>query len=161
MKGSMLDILVRVFNAVNHERYGEPEMPNVIDSLLDAGFTYEHIRRALDWRDRFVEEMPQPLAADHPLRHSTRIFTPEECKKLPPDARAFLQKMENDGIVDAGLREFIIEQAMGLDLDEIKTPYFMWVVYVALEHHTGCKQNFSWMEDLILGHDPNKTPVIH
>ena len=150
MKGTILEILVRIHQQVSQDD-DTPELdePSIIERLLVEGFSIDHIHRALEWRDGFFDRMPQvqPTTVSAPL--ATRIYTPEESQKINCECRDFIQKLENRNIVDIALREFIIEQAMELDMDYIKTPYFIWIVYTALDNQADTTQDISWLEEAI------------
>lgn len=161
MRGTILDILVRIHQVIHSPLAQVGVQPDVISELLASGFTHDHIRRALQWRDRFFDEMPAYRKTQK--SYAIRIFTVEESQKIPATAREFLQKLESMDVIDPALREFIIDQAMRLDMGQVDTPYFIWVVYMALDNQQGRNGDYSWLESVIFN-ETNRdalVPVTH
>ncbi|RMG88579.1 MAG: DUF494 family protein, partial [Candidatus Dadabacteria bacterium] len=72
--------------------------------------------RALLWlrnlRTRGASVVVEPGAA-------VRVPSAEEALRVTPEAWGFLLRLERAGVVDAALREVVLERALSLDLPEI------------------------------------------
>lgn len=75
------------------------------------------IQEATQWLLGLTE--PAVLGLQTPERQSLRVFTEEECESLPLACRRFLLSLEQQGILDAALRERIIHHAMELQVKNI------------------------------------------
>ena len=120
----MIDILVYLFE--NYADFADQPQPEALARKLNAlGFADNDISRALLWLTE-LQHAPReiaPLAASS-LRH----YTPQEQAKLGKEALAFLAFLENAGVVDAGLRELIIERTRRLPDDPVDFEDFKIVV---------------------------------
>lgn len=124
----MIDILVYLFE--NYADFADQPQPEALARKLNAlGFADNDISRALLWLTE-LQHAPReiaPLAASS-LRH----YTPQEQAKLGNEALAFLAFLENAGVVDAGLRELIIERTRHLPDDPVDFEDFKIVVLMVL-----------------------------
>ncbi len=124
----MIDILVYLFE--NYADFADQPQPEALARKLNAlGFADNDISRALLWLTE-LQHAPReiaPLAASS-LRH----YTPQEQAKLGNEALAFLAFLENAGVVDAGLRELIIERTRRLPDDPVDFEDFKIVVLMVL-----------------------------
>ena len=124
----MIDILVYLFE--NYADFADQPQPEALARKLNAlGFADNDISRALLWLTE-LQHAPReiaPLAASS-LRH----YTPQEQAKLGKEALAFLAFLENASVVDAGLRELIIERTRRLPDDPVDFEDFKIVVLMVL-----------------------------
>ena len=124
----MIDILVYLFE--NYADFADQPQPEALARKLNAlGFADNDISRALLWLTE-LQHAPReiaPLAASS-LRH----YTPQEQAKLGNEALAFLAFLENADVVDAGLRELIIERTRRLPDDPVDFEDFKIVVLMVL-----------------------------
>ena len=73
-----------------------------------------------------------PREVTPPAATSLRLYTTQEHAKLGEDALAFLAFLETAGVVDAGLRELIVERARRLPDDPVDFEDFKIVVLMVL-----------------------------
>ena len=149
----MFDILVYLFE--NYAQPGAcPESSVLARKLSAIGFEQEDIAAALEWLAGLESlAFEQRLEA---LASSQRVYCTVELAKLPTECRGFLCFLENSGVIDAVLREMIIERAMVLreplvSLDKLKIIVLMvlWRRHQSLDtllleellsadHHSSC-----------------------
>lgn len=75
------------------------------------------IHEATEWLMGLTE--PTVSGLQTPEQKSWRIFTDDECESLSLSCRRFLLALEQQGIVDAAVRERIIYHAMQLQVKNI------------------------------------------
>lgn len=112
----MIDILVYLFENYLPDACPEPEV--LARKLSAAGFGSDDIAAALAWLDGLAG--PEGGSCCLPaLAGSVRIYDEEEQHRLPAACRGFIAFLEQNGAIDASLREAIIERALALPDDEI------------------------------------------
>ena len=143
----MFDILVYLF-----ENCRQADLTRnsalVARKLLAAGFEDFEINETLAW---LAGVQCAPHSALAPLPYSSRArraFAPRECIRLDAECRGFLIYLEQAGVLDANLRELVIDRALAasaptLSLDQIK----LIVLMVLWNHHTPTSQLIA--EDLL------------
>jgi len=109
----MFDIFVYLFENYFHAE-ARPEPRQLARKLSAAGFEEEDISAALEWLSG-LERVAGPgrplIAADN---RSTRCYAGAEAAKLSAECRGFLYFLESAGVLNAPMREIIIERAMAL-----------------------------------------------
>ena len=77
----------------------DADRDSVQSELLEAGFPHGEVDKALAWLEELAAQ-PPVAEEDLPVDsgRSLRIFAPEECRKLTPEARGFLMELESAGI---------------------------------------------------------------
>ncbi len=153
MKESILDVLLYLF-----EHYFTEDADLVRDrdslqnGLLTAGFSPAEISKAFDWLDALADQRPATRAtrADGP----TRVYFGPELDKLDVECRGFLLFLEQQGILDAGQRELVLDRAMALDQDELDLDDLKWVVLMVLFNQPGSEAAYAWMETQMFADEP-------
>lgn len=124
----MIDILVYLFE--NYADFADQPQPDALARKLNAlGFAEHDISRALHWLTELQQAPRHPLPA---TSNALRIYTAQEHAKLGTDALSFLCFLEAAGVVDATLRELIIERALPLPDDPIDFEEFKIIVLMVL-----------------------------
>lgn len=124
----MIDILVYLFE--NYADFADQPQPEALARKLNAlGFPENDISRALLW---LTELQHAPREVTPPAATSLRLYTAQEHAKLGEDALAFLAFLETAGVVDAGLRELIVERTRRLPDDPVDFEDFKIVVLMVL-----------------------------
>ena len=118
----MFDILVYLFETYTQPG-ARPETSVLARKLSAIGFEQEDIAAALEWLSG-LESLAFEQRLDA-LSGSLRLYCAVELVKLPTECRGFLCFLEDSGVIDAVLREMIIERAMVLreplvSLDKLK-----------------------------------------
>ncbi len=123
---TMIDIFVYLF-----ENYADfpvhPEGDTLLRKLSAEGFDEMEINAALEW----LGNLRAGQAASFSSR-SIRIFTEQERDRLGADCLDFLCFLERADVVDAPLRELILERAMELGDNRVSLEYFKVVVLMVL-----------------------------
>ena len=109
----MFDIFVYLFENYFHAE-ARPAPRQLARKLSAAGFEDEDITEALDWLSGLerVAGTGRPLIAAN--NRSIRCYAGVEAVKLSAECRGFLYFLESAGVLNAPLREIIIERAMAL-----------------------------------------------
>lgn len=113
MYAVMFDIFVYLFENYVHAD-ACPESDQLARKLSAAGFEDDEISEALEWLNglrRVSADLPAILA---PRVDAVRIYAPEEEARLDVDCRGFITFLENAGVLDATMRELVIERALAL-----------------------------------------------
>jgi len=108
----MFDILVYLFENYAHAATC-PASDQLARKLSAAGFEESEISDALEWLSDLRDVAVTPLIRV-PGEASLRLFSLQEEARLDADCRGFLIFLENAGLLDATLRERIIERALAL-----------------------------------------------
>ena len=124
----MIDILVDLYE--NYAEFADQPQPDALARKLNAlGYAEHDISRALHW---LTELQDAPRDALPATQHAQRIYTAQEQDKLGVDALGFLSFLETAGVVDAGLRELIIDRVRQLADDPVDFEDFKIVVLMVL-----------------------------
>jgi Smg protein len=98
---------------------------DIVEELLAVGFEAEEIDAAFSWMENLslhTRRKPTPT-----LKLPThRVFTAEEARALSTEARGFLIRMRNLGILDDDIQEEIMDRVLHdsreeLTINELKT----------------------------------------
>jgi Smg protein len=84
----------------------------------------------------------------------TRVYFGPELDKLDVECRGFLLFLEQQGILDAGQRELVLDRAMALDQDELDLDDLKWVVLMVLFNQPGSEAAYAWMETQMFLDEP-------
>ncbi len=157
-KYSVLDTLVYLFDYLVYESKERPTTDEVNEKLEVAGFSQKDIDTAMDWLAHLNAlqengETIKPLSNTNALRQ----FSPEESKKITPDAQDFIRKLMQMGILNAQLQEIIIDKLMSLDEPEIGEVAVNWVVLMALYNREGQEANTVYLEQLLVDEEYRQT----
>ena len=146
MKENIFDVLMYLF-----ENYMEDEIEKLPDSdvirteLMEAGFESYEVNKAFDWLDSLsLQNAIKPTIA-----HAFRIFCPQEIARLDLECRNLIMFLEQNGILNSGNREIVIDQAMALENEEISMEKLKWIVLMVLLSQPDEEIAFSRMEDIV------------
>ena len=114
MKESILDVLLYLFEHYFTED-ADPvrDRDSIQNGLIQAGFSPAEISKAFDWLDALADQ--RPATSTPRVGGPTRVYHGPELEKLDVDCRGFLLFLEQNGILDAGQRELVLDLAMALD----------------------------------------------
>ena len=125
----MYDVLVYLFENCQQAELAY-DRERVAKKLSAAGFEDSDISEALHWlagvlRAPHVVREPLPDA-----RTSFRAYAPRELAKLDAACRGFILTLEQSGILNADVRELVIDRALAasgdaLSLDQLKLVVLM------------------------------------
>lgn len=152
MKENVLDVLMYLFDHVfDADMETETDQDTLADELEAAGFEKGEIDKAFDWLDdlRLAEDKTDSLRGQG--SNSMRIYADCELARFAEGCHGFLVFMEQCAIIDAQLREMIIDRAMALETLEIDLEHLKWVTMMVL-----CNSSregvppVEWVEELML-----------
>ena len=154
MKESILDVLLYLFE---HFFYEDPDAVRDRDSLqkglLQAGFSPTEISKAFDWLDELARQRPAS-SGNARVAGPVRMYVEQELAKLDRESVGFLMFLEQQGILDAGQRELVLDRVMALDQDELDVDDLKWVVLMVLFNQPGAEAAYAWMENQMFDGDP-------
>lgn len=150
---SLKERVLAIVSIIAHYISEDGQLPangDLVEELLAAGFEAEEIDAAFHWMESLSlhEDSQRP---DHPLTlPSHRIFTKEECQVLSRDARGFLLRVREMGILDEELQEEIIQKAMQTAEDEVSLREMKTLTALTLfsrSHHEWLREVDCFMDD--------------
>lgn len=156
MKENTLDVLFYLFDNFSDYHDASQNREVMHNHLQSAGFPDGQISKAFDWLESLDDEAHHTLLQHNP--QSLRIFSARERRWLNPDCQNYLIYLQNSGVLNADIREFIIDKVLALrdidfDLDKLK-----WVVMLILLNHPDKEAEYAWMDDVAMS---NELPVYH
>ena len=107
--------LITQYFLEDHEPKSESDL---VEELLAVGFDVDEIDAAFSWMEEQTLRPPQADGLGTPLL-SHRVFSPEEQRLLSGDARGFLVRLRNLGILDEELFEEIIHKSVEMSDEEV------------------------------------------
>lgn len=150
MKQSVVDVLVYLFqNYMSDESEVEADREAVLSELLDAGFPYGEVDKALEWLDDLAGRADEAPGLDAEAERSVRIYSPEEREKVDCEGLGFLMDLERCGILGAEARELIMDRVMALETEQIDIEQLKWIILMVLFNRPGQEQAYAWLEGLV------------
>ena len=146
----MLEILVLLFH--NYAKTNLSLLVNIEALSLELkqiGYHPKQVQQAFAWLKTVSDMLRQYNLSDEKQlsSKSIRVFTEDECQRLSVESRGLLIFLEVNGVIDAMLREFIIERALALDSFIIGLEQIKWVItIVILNSHTHNKL-IQWLDE--------------
>jgi len=134
-----------------------PANGDLVEELLAVGFEAEEIDAAFNWMENLsLDQNADPSA--HPLTvPSQRIFTAEECQSIAREARGFLLRVREMGIIDQNILEEIIQKALHTEEDEVSLKDIKTLTALTLFSHS----HHEWMREVDCFMDDDWTRLYH
>lgn len=123
----------------------------LVEELLSVGFDEEEIDAAFNWMQGLSPSSDASIQQKPLTPYVQRIFTTEERRLLSDDARGFLIKLRNLGILDDDAQEEIIDRAFQLEEEEISLKEIK--VMTALSLFARSNEDWRREVDCLLGDD--------
>ena len=127
----MFDILVYLF-----ENYVRPDAcpasEHLARKLSAVGFEDDEISEALEWLNGLREASVNLTPIAPPSSSSIRIYGKEESAHIDVGCRGFLSFLESAGVLDAAMRELIIERALALNGSRLNLHRLKIIVLIVL-----------------------------
>jgi Smg protein len=127
-----------------------PASSDLVEELLAVGFDAEEIDAAFNWMES-LSLQPNNQSPNAPLAvPSQRIFTTDECLALSREARGFLVRIREMGIIDDEVQEEIIDKALNMADDEVSLGEMKTLTALTLfshSHSTWLREVDCFMED--------------
>lgn len=150
MKETVLDVLMYLLENYQEGEFADAENQHTLhEELVAAGFPDEEVRQAFGWLDALAQQRQLPIVFGP--SGATRLYAREEIAKISTECRGFLIYLEQLGILDAGLRELVIDRLMALkediDLERVK-----WVCLLVLLNQPDAEEAFGHLEEMVYYH---------
>lgn len=152
MKENVLDVLIYLFesymSSAEASLFAAPE--ELTDELEGAGFKQTEVSKAIDWliglRDNQLNYMP--IGESIPI--SFRLYSPDENEKIDNGARAMLNFMQREEVINSQTRELIIDRAMALESSKVEVDELKWIMLFVLCFQKNDSVQVRKLEDVIL-----------
>lgn len=117
MTEDFLKVLLYLFqNYLLAELMQINDLETVVTELHHAGFEKNTSLAAIEWLYGIKEvEKSLRYGKQASNTHAQRVFCSAEIDKITPEARGFILQLEQRGLIDAVMRELIIDRAMALE----------------------------------------------
>lgn len=127
MRESVIDVLFYLFDDLlpGHAQ-AETDLHQMAQWLDEAGFSNEDIDRAMQWFYELSLLVGTAASTPDEANATVRVFSPEECRLLSPEARDYLIGLWRCGALDHVLLEKVIERLMALE-EELDIAGVRWV----------------------------------
>ncbi len=146
MKENIFDVLMYLFeNYMEDEIEMLPDSDDIRTELLEAGFEFCEVNKALDWLD----SLSLQRAINPSVAPAFRIFCTQEIEKLDLECRNLIMFLEQNNILNSSNREIVIDRAMALENEEISMEKLKWIVLMVLLSQPDEEIAFSRMEDIV------------
>ena len=147
----LLDVLMYLFeNHINDTLQVANSAEYVNEDMISAGFNHRQINEAVQWFDQLYDLLQNIGKYPDFSITGMRIFSQEETNKITSRARGFLQDLSRKGLIDATLREIIIDRAMALDESYVSVSELKWVSLMVLYNQLSHSEELHFLEEIIL-----------
>jgi Smg protein len=155
----MLGVLMYLFK--NHMQsdcklYGGSK--KLTNELKQIGFKKEAINKALNWLAE-LSTLQYSVTYNPPHKKATRIYSPDESKKIGRKGLNLITSLERMGILNSATRELVISQVMQLDHPRITVNQIKWVALMVLFNQKNQYHALLCLEYLVL--NENRENTIH
>lgn len=160
MKENMLEVLMYLFDHYISDQDYILDQGDLMVHLEEAGFGDEEVSKAFEWLDGLNQHQPvessvtNMFANSQPDSNTLRIYSSEEARLMGAEGIGFLLYLEQNGILDNGSREQVLERVWALGLIEVDLEQLKWVVLMVLFNQPDQKSSLSWLEDIIFSDQP-------
>ncbi|MES0873075.1 DUF494 family protein [Sinimarinibacterium thermocellulolyticum] len=147
MKETVLDVLMYLLENYQQGEFTDADNQDALhEELVAAGFADDQVRQAFAWLDGLAAQRQLPIVFGP--GGAMRLYAREEAAKIPLDCRGFLLYLEQLGILDAGLRELVIDRLMALK-EEIDLERVKWVCLLVLMNQPDAEEAFGHLEEMV------------
>jgi Smg protein len=154
MKENMLDVLFYLFENYSENQTSE-DKTTLQNYLINAGFQSKEVTRAFDWLEKLAEDAN---TVDNTHSHQPiRVFSANELRWLNTDCRGHILFLEQAGILDATLREQIIDQVVALEDEDFNLDKLKWVILMIMlnrkenaeeSEEDAARTDFLWLDSI-------------
>lgn len=150
MKETVLDVLMYLLENYQEGEFSDADNQETLqEELVAAGFPDDQVKQAFNWLDGLAEQRQLPIVFGPTA--ATRLYAREEMAKISTECRGFLMYLEQLGILDAGLRELVIDRLMALR-EEIDLERVKWVCLLVLMNQPDAEEAFGHLEEMVYYH---------
>jgi len=149
MKGSVLDVLMALFEHFVESDAEQADEDELERHLIQAGFSRREVDEALGWLAGLGEA--RTMAGEGATRAipPTRVFCAEEQQRFGVAGQGLVLFLEQSGVLDPTTRELVIDRVMALDVDAVELDQLKWVTLMVLFNQPGKESAAQWMEGLV------------
>lgn len=154
MNENVVDILIYLYeNYMDGDPNNTSDQAVIHEELLQAGFPEQEIDKAFVWMDELAMRQEQESHRVQ-TKHSLRIYTDKEQRRLDIECRGLMLFLEQNGILDQKSRELVIDRALALDTPQFGVEELKWIILMVLMSQPGQELAFAQMEDLVYNDIP-------
>ncbi len=149
MNEAILNLLIQLFDpgeAIERATHHPDAQGTVFSSLVDLDA--DDVITALEWLTAFRKSSDTVRYVKNASRTSFRIYPAEEQRKIPLEARAYIQALSQAGIMDTRMRENILHHIMGIDTHTVSLKHVKWMILLAFCHQHQFDTLAQHMNDL-------------
>ncbi len=160
MKANVIEVLMFLFD--NYLSVSEDTLldeKSLTCELEEAGFDAQEISLAFDWLGELAEIERLAATMLQTPGNSMRVYAVEEQDKLDLACRGYLQSLEAMGLVDATVREIIIDRAMAIEADSLSLQQFKRIIGLVMLNKAPQEEMLPWIEELM--NDEKADSVVH
>jgi Smg protein len=160
MKANVIEVLMFLFD--NYLSVSEDTLldeKSLTCELEEAGFDAKEISLAFDWLGELAEIERLAATLVQVPGNAVRVYAQEEQAKLDMACRGYLQSLETMGLVDATVREIIIDRAMAIEADNLSLQQFKRIIGLVILNKAPQDEMLPWIEELM--NDEKADSVIH
>jgi Smg protein len=143
----MFEVLVFMFENY-FAQHAHPDSEVLAQELSAAGFAHSDISVAVSWFDEMKTMLAQPPAIYSHKHTGTRIFAPQELKKINTESISFILFLQQANVIDDVERDLIIDRAMALKQEQITIEEMRWITMIAL-WNAGREKDYLFVEDAL------------
>lgn len=160
MKANVIEVLMFLFD--NYLSVSEDTLldeKSLTCELEEAGFDPKEISLAFDWLGELAEIERLAATLVNKPGNSIRVYAYEEESKLDMACRGYLHSLEAMGLVDACVREIIIDRAMAIEAESLSLQQFKRIIGLVMLNKAPQDEMLPWIEELM--NDEKADSVIH
>lgn len=131
MKQNIFEIIAFIFDNIAQKKIILPlDQKQVMAKLKFAGFEKEMVQEAFDWLNTLVASSKERKKKQN--SKSFRVYSFEENIKINMEARSFIMKAEQIGILNTKSREIVINQLLQLEQLQADLNDAKWAILLTL-----------------------------
>lgn len=160
MKANVIEVLMFLFD--NYLSVSEDTLldeKSLTCELEEAGFDAQEISLAFDWLGELAEIERLAATMLQTPGNAIRVYAQEEQAKLDRACRGYLQSLEAMDLVDATVREIIIDRAMAIEADSLSLQQFKRIIGLVMLNKAPQEEMLPWIEELM--NDEKADSVVH
>lgn len=152
----MMDILMYLFETYIHsESELNVDQDELEQELLRAGFRQNEIFKALNWLEDLAALQNEGASQNIATSSATalRVYSDREQQRLDTRCRGFILFLEQIGVLNAELREMVIDRVMDLETLDLQLDDLKWIILMVLFNVPGNESAYTTMEELLYSTD--------
>lgn len=154
MKENLLDVLMYLFENYTSESLAIREHIQMITAeMVSVGFRRENVNEAVEWFEVLRSSMDAFPKQNSFKSSAIRIYTPEESVRLTPEAKSCLLYLEQAGVIDARVREIVIDRAMALASSAVDMTEIKWISLIVIYNLTEFDGSMTLLEEMVFNEE--------